>query len=292
MHIRRKVMSIIVTLDMYSGLPNPSWEITDDEANKLNEILTKKRTQSTVTPPSITGRLGYRGLIISSSTDNVVSSPLRVFDGILETPNIDTSNFIDHDSEVETFLLETAGTALRPDECQYIQQEIQKNVNGGIANSLSGFNLMAIPPYDAGKWNNNPTVLRNNNCYNYGNDKITNTFAQPGRGSGQEAPYPPSCAGTTGAAVRDGLISISNPDMTPAEGHIVALVVSTTPGFLDYHWYRRDSNNMWSHKPGQTVVRNTDNSGNLISDPRTCDRGLYNNFCGFFNAIPSRTTIR
>jgi len=217
---------------------------------------------------------------------------MRAFDGILEVPSLDVPNFIDNDSEVETFLIETAGTALKQEEIDYIQQEIQKNVSGGIANSLSDFELMAIPPYDPGKWNNNSTVLRSNNCYNYGNDKITNTFAQPGRGSGQEGPYPPSCAGTSSAAVRDGLISIPNPDISPADGHIVALVVSTTPGLLDYHWYRMDSNNMWSHKPGQTAARNTDNSGRAISDPRTCDRGPYNNFCGFFNAIPARTTIR
>jgi hypothetical protein len=217
---------------------------------------------------------------------------MRAFDGILEVPSLDIPNFEDHDSEVEAFLLGTAGSALKNDEKQYIQQEIQKNVSGGIANSLSGFELLSIPPYDPGKWNNNPTILKSNNCYNYGNDKITNTFAQPGRGSGQEGPYPPSCVGTSGAAIRDGLVSIPNPDITPADGHIVALVVSTTPGFLDYHWYRMDSNNMWSHKPGQTAARNTDNSGKTISDPRICNRGPYNNFCGFFNAIPSKTTIR
>jgi hypothetical protein len=285
-------MPTIVTLDMYSGLPNPSWEITDAHAKKLAKLLSKKRTLSTSVSPSTTGRLGYRGLIICSPGDDIVPKSMRAFDGILEVTSPDVPNFIDHDSEIETFLLGTAATALKSEEIQYIKQEIQKNVKGGIANSLSGFEIMAIPPYDPGKWNNNPTILRNNNCYNYANDKITNTFAQPGRGSGQDGPYPPSCPGTGAAAVRDGQISIPNSDVTPAEGQIVALVISTTPGILDYHWYRRDSNNMWSHKPGQTSVRNVDNSGKLISDPRTCDRGPYNNFCGFFNSIPSKTTIR
>jgi len=35
-------MSVIVTLDMYSGLPNPSWEITDSEAKKINGTPDKK----------------------------------------------------------------------------------------------------------------------------------------------------------------------------------------------------------------------------------------------------------
>ncbi|MDO9100924.1 MAG: hypothetical protein Q8R74_02740 [Methylophilus sp.] len=217
---------------------------------------------------------------------------MRAFDGILEVASLDVPNVIDHDSDVESFLLSTAGNAIKIEEREYIKQEIQKNVTGGIANSLKGFELLAIPPYDPGKWNNNPTVLQRNNCYNYGNDKITNTFAQPGRGNGQEEPYPPSCSDTGSAAVRDGLISIPNPDLSPADGHIVALVVSTTPDFFDYHWYRRDINSMWSHKPGGTACRNTDNSGRAIADPQTCDRGPYNNFCGFFHCIPSKTTIR
>lgn len=285
-------MTVIVTLDMYSGLPNPSWELTDNEAKKLAEMLSKNRTPSTTTSPSSIGRLGYRGLIISSQNNDIIPNNMRVFDGVMEVASVEIPNYIDQDSDVETFLLETAGTSLREDELQYIQQEVQKNVSGGIANSLSGYELMAIPPYDPGKWNNNPTVLQNNNCYNYANDKITNTFAQPGLGSGQVGPYPPSCSGTGAAAVRDKQISIPSPDITPAEGHIIALVVSTTPGFFDYHWYRRDINNMWSHKPGRTAARNTDNAGRLISDPRNCDRGPYNNFCGFYNSIPSKTTIR
>ena len=32
--------------------------------------------------------------------------------------------------------------------------------------------------------NNDSKITRNNNCYNYGNDQITNTFAQPGKASG------------------------------------------------------------------------------------------------------------
>lgn len=285
-------MTVIVTLDMYSGLPNPSWEIPEADAEKLAELLSRKRARSTVAAPGSTGRLGYRGLLISSPAGGVAPMRLRAFDGIVEAASLDTPNFIDDDSEIESFLLSTAGPALRTDEIDYIQAEIQKNATGGIANSMRSFDLMAVPPYNPAKWNNDPSILQANNCYNYGNDEITNTFAQPGLGSGQAAPYPPSCSGTTSAAVRDGLKQIPSPDVTPADGHIAALVVSTTVGFFDYHWYRLDSNALWSHKPGRTPARNTDNSGRLILDPRTCDRGPYNNFCGFFNSVPSKIMIR
>jgi len=52
------------------------------------------------------------------------------------------------------------------------------------------------------------------------------------------------------------------------------------PG-VDYHWYRQDKVGCWSHKPGSTPARNTDNSGHAIADPRTCNRGSYTNFCTY-----------
>ena len=285
-------MSVVVTLDMYSGRPNPSWEIPDAEAKKLKKMLGKKRKITGTSSPGSAGLLGYRGLLLSTADDTAFPKTMRAFDGILEVASLDTPNYVDQDSEIEDFLLSTAGKALSDDERNFISQEIQKNVSGGMANSLKNFEVMAIPPYDPGKWNNNSTVRLNNNCYNYANDTITNTFAQPGRGTGKEGPYPPVCSGTSSAAIRDGLAAIASPDISPASGHICALVVSTTPGFFDYHWYRRDSNGMWSHKPGQTAARNTDNAGRTISDPRSCDRGPYNNFCGFFNTVPGTIQIR
>ncbi|MGV2389531.1 MAG UNVERIFIED_CONTAM: hypothetical protein LVR29_18600 [Microcystis novacekii LVE1205-3] len=38
--------------------------------------------------------------------------------------------------------------------------------------------------YNPSFWNNNATILRNNNCYNYASNKRTDTFAQPWRGCG------------------------------------------------------------------------------------------------------------
>ena len=58
----------------------------------------------------------------------------------------------------------------------------------------------------------------------------------------------------------------------------VALVMA--PGY-DYHWYRKGRNGYWTHKPGGTPATNIDNSGNLIPDPRTADRGVYTQFCTF-----------
>src|SRR5205823_4712893 len=58
--------------------------------------------------------------------------------------------------------------------------------------------------YNPGFWNNNPTTLHNNNCYNYASNRKTNTFAQPGRGSGHMYTAL-TCAAVTQAALSDGL---------------------------------------------------------------------------------------
>ena len=47
----------------------------------------------------------------------------------------------------------------------------------------------------------------------------------------------------------------------------------------DFHWYRQtkpvDGEERWCHKMGGSPARNTDDSGNPITDPRTADRGWY-----------------
>lgn len=274
---------------MYSGVPNPTFELTPEQEERLGvefENLEQKTFQQS---PSSIGILGYRGFEISLSNGNEMPQKSLVFDGIIDIGETDETNFIDSDSKIESILLEFADSTLDEEEKSYIRDTIQTNVSGGIASSLKNFELKLVPPLNLGKWNNNPHVKRNNNCYNYANNKITNTFAQPGRGSGLPDTYPPTCHGTGSASERDGQISVSSASSTPVKGHFIALVI--WPG-RDYHWYRLDNNAKWSHKPGQTAARNTDNGGNLISDPQSCNRGPYTVWCGYYHCIPANTRIK
>jgi hypothetical protein len=141
------------------------------------------------------------------------------------------------------------------------------------------------PVYDPAKWNDHDGIQHRNNCYNYACNKQTGTYAQPGQASGHM--YTSfDCTSVSSGASSDGLISlvVLPPPLTILCGrcsHKVALVIRPAP-HPDFHWYRRDANGMWSHKPGGTEARNVDNAGKPISDPRTCDRGPYTIFCGFF----------
>lgn len=138
--------------------------------------------------------------------------------------------------------------------------------------------------YEPHVWNNRTFVQRRNNCYNYASNIITNTFAQPGRANRHNITRnPPQLYGESiyYGAILDGLIPVPAPTQClPSPGlNLIALVI--WPG-RDYHFYRLDKNGYFSHKPGRSPARNVDNSNNLILDPRTCDRGPYTVFKGFF----------
>jgi len=141
--------------------------------------------------------------------------------------------------------------------------------------------ICSIPPYAPAFWNDNWMVRFFNNCYNYGNNKRTNTYAQPGRAAGIFLAWPDdmNCSAVGNAAIADGLVPLPASGTCPDTEDKVALVVA--PGW-DYHWYRLDNNGMWSHKPGGTPATNLDNAGNPINNPETANRGVYTNFCGYF----------
>jgi len=92
-----------------------------------------------------------------------------------------------------------------------------------------------------------------------------------------------NCAEVTNGAVRDGA-SLDCAPANQAPRWYMALVIAPGPGFVDYHWYRKSKEGFWGHKPGGTAARNTDNSGAIIFDPRTANRGPYTIFCRFMFA--------
>lgn len=161
----------------------------------------------------------------------------------------------------------------RADEVLVYNRAIPADASGGLGDLMAPGRTTFQPGY----WNDDATRKRYNNCYNYANNKTTNTFAQPGRAAGSMYSSI-SCAAVHAAAVRDGLEPITDINASSYK-NIVALVAGTD---YDYHWYRRDANGKWTHKPGQTSATNRDNSGNEITDPRTANRGAYTDFCGFF----------
>lgn len=140
------------------------------------------------------------------------------------------------------------------------------------------------PNYNPAIWNV-PGVVELNNCYNYATDKRTDSFAQPGPGDTTDSDC--QCSTISARAIGDKLRKCEHGSCHPCH-HKVALVMD--PG-NDYHWYRQDTDGSWSHKPGGTASRNTDNSGDAIHNPETADRGGYTQFCGYFCVYKPEVTV-
>ena len=98
-----------------------------------------------------------------------------------------------------------------------------------------------------------------------------------------------TCPAVSLASLSDGLHRrfVCFPDSEKPR-YLVALVVAPGPGFVDFHWYRKNKEGFWSHKPGSTPVRNVDNSNHVITNPETCNRGPYTQFCGYFYTCRSQ----
>ena len=159
---------------------------------------------------------------------------------------------------------------------------ICRDIIGRIIKALAEWADRCLPEYEPHLWNDNNGIQFNNNCYNYGCDIQTNTYAQPGRAHGITLTQSDmNCPAVTTGAVADGLVQTSSREGCGCSEcwHQVALVISPNH---DYHWYRKDREGRWSHKMAWTRATNLDNSGNIITDPRNADRGSYSEFCGFF----------
>ncbi len=144
-----------------------------------------------------------------------------------------------------------------------------------------------IPDFAPAFWNDHGIVQNNNNCYNYSNNKRTDTFAQPGTAAGISLGSfeQMRCDDVLAAAEADGLQPSSRSAKCPCSKAKLALVVAPEQ---DYHWYRMDSDGKWSHKPGNGEATNLDNSGNAVLDPENANRGPYSDFCGYFCACSDR----
>jgi hypothetical protein len=291
-------MALRITIDIFSGRPNPVVELTGRQATATLERLTPQQAlkgrEARVPPPT----LGYRGLIVEQIRERNRRAPprfrvangLRIQDGRVR-PIADPA--------FEDFICWSTGPLrklkLKREFFKFLERERLRlrerwhKWPWPPPRWPSRAHCRCAPLYEPDWWNDNGQRQWNNNCYNYGCDYRSDTFAQPGQAAG--AMYSAlTCASVRPAALKDDLIDSPNANnRCPGEGHLVALVVG--PGW-DFHWYRKGRNGLWTHKPGGTEVTNQDNAGALIPDPRTADRGFYTDFCTFMTVMHGHIKIQ
>jgi hypothetical protein len=161
------------------------------------------------------------------------------------------------------------------------------------------------PPYEPNRWNATKEIRETHNCFAYAmnvNDpkQIVNcrknkdcnvSFHQPGSASGHNqfsSERDKTCPEMIGRILGDnpGIRQTTFTARCPNETSKIAIVVDPKE---DYHFFRQDTNGMWSHKPGGTAVTNKDSSQRPIYDPKLANRNYlmdgghlnYNMFCSY-----------
>jgi hypothetical protein len=278
-------MALRITIDVFSGRKNPSIELDGAEArDALDRLRPGRKLKPREIPPEFI--LGYRGLIIEQTGKPRKGLPkvFRLADGNLIGPDLTHRAT---DESFEDFFCSSTGPIRRLKLGKAFPATVRKELERSREvirkwpwkpYPWPRKNMCkCAPPYEPVWWNV-PQRQPFNNCYNYATNYRTDTFAQPGQAAG--AIYSAlTCAAVLPAAAADELIDSPGADnKCPKAGHLAALVI--WPGG-DFHWYRKGRNGYWTHKPGGTPVTNLDNSGALIADPRTADRGPYTDFCTF-----------
>lgn len=301
-----------VTADVFSGRPNPVWIVDDEtEARATLRELVKERSLLADTTPAQAG-LGFRGLQIEMLNDELAQDfNLPAVSYLAAGPQVAPGRA----NELAERLIGLMGKAQARSAAAFAEAgalPLEAPLQSFLTTQLervgrtSQADVAEAPPpapqetmaaitctielgaFNPGFWNNDPNVRTRNNCYNYASNKRTDTFAQPGRGCGHMYTAI-NCAEVTRGALCDGLHHRFDcfPDSEKPR-YLVALVIAPGPGFIDFHWYRKQKEGFWGHKPGGTAARNTDNSNHIVMNPQTCDRGPYTIFCGYFYTCKSQ----
>ena len=79
---------------------------------------------------------------------------------------------------------------------------------------------------------------------------------------------------------------VSSAEYVTKSGNWLVALAYATDG-TDYHWWRRNNDGTWSHKPGATPVVYWDVDGRTITDPASCNRGIYDGFLGYYEVGPN-----
>ncbi|MFZ4656575.1 MAG: hypothetical protein ACOYNY_06170 [Caldilineaceae bacterium] len=308
-----------VELDIYSGMPNPTWTLTDPEEQELLDRIVAQPTlmRSADSAPAV---LGYRGFFVSveKEDDGAWTKAAKAMAGQLEVSDANADKvkaaFANGISLPTTFRIGTldptqasvvAGdgstdasawllnTSEKPDSS--VDDFLREVAKGTIdlaavvtataleeteaAVSPAGLGMTCSSNYytgtDYSAWNSSYYVTRNN-CYCFGSNHRANIrYASPGK---RTLGYFPGLSYTQ---MRTGLFADGWRDSCVAARNLsIACVV--WPNY-DFHFYRKvNSSGVWGHKPGGTPAKSTDNSGRVIYNPQTCNRGYYTSWYGYY----------
>lgn len=113
---------IEVELDIFSGMPNPVWVLTDTEAESLMKKLT---AMSRTSPAKLSGNLGYRGFIVRVP-QGVDTQLIHIQTGIVCISTGATNVYAnDENRELERWLLDTGKPHLKDEIFEIVEREVR-----------------------------------------------------------------------------------------------------------------------------------------------------------------------
>ncbi|MFE2877378.1 hypothetical protein ACFXG6_27420 [Streptomyces roseus] len=319
-------MAIRITIEMFSGRPNPSWEITDlDRLEQLKERLARKPEARGPVGSGYTG-LGFDGVRVDCTAgdapaglpssfelagggapDPVASADLA--QTLVETVPRDLSEgggIAVGDTSYSDLVLETA------------RQEIERSLKAGTSARVYSSSraqqgsalpdgwkeqIMALaagaPPcaFDSQVWApaywNHPSIQPYNNCYAYGVAYRSDTFARPGLKHDYFLPAAMLGYQVAVGCYKDGMTQFGYPCREGTRRFVVTLCTGAFPsGFRDFHFYRYHVEGFWSHKHAGNQARFVDEASQVIRDPASCDRGIYTEVYPYLLQSHDSVTIR
>jgi hypothetical protein len=109
-----------VELDIFSGMPNPTWVLSDAEAASFARRLARLPRASAAEPP---GHLGYRGFIVRT-TAGARTQEIRIWAGGVHASNGATPHASDADRELEQWLLRSGRPHLNDELLAAVEREL------------------------------------------------------------------------------------------------------------------------------------------------------------------------
>jgi len=109
-----------VELDIFSGMPNPAWTLSSDEADSL---LKRVAALPQTGARELVGNLGYRGFIVRC-TGGASAQTVRVQRGLVESEDRKTAYALDEDRGLERWLLSTGKSHLSSEIFTIVEGEL------------------------------------------------------------------------------------------------------------------------------------------------------------------------
>jgi len=317
MELNERDARLDVMFDVYSGRPNPSITLTGADAESLLAMLAPGEEIGPEDPADPPAQLGYRGLVFDLHGNPRAGLPttFRLIAGRLLGPGL--RHWI-ADPSVEDLICSPQGLAgliwTEPEPLARLAAELATARtrrwwvgDDSPPSTQAPTPCPGAPDAALGQWNDaearglpctrlGPDWCRQcvNNCYNYATNTRSDSFGQPGYASGFFLfAAPLDVAIVQRYSFYDGLLDAPYATGTSCLGGLilVALALDLTPGDQDYHWWRRNSDGYWSHKPGGGAATDKDASHNLIIDPLLCNRGRYTTWGGYMVVTPGGVRV-